>query len=168
MTTPVVFTPAAAGITAEFMRRKAPELARDIVCQLDGAGNLAASYGLSEAQWSVLRSWPAFKELVRVAQEELGGGSGAAERARRKAALAVDQFGITDMAAIMGNEKAAHKDRIAAFKELREVGAIDGKNALAAAQAGLAGPLVVIQMGNQQLSIGVEPIEGTATEVSRG
>ena len=167
MTVPLVPTPLSVGITAEFMRRQAPELARDIVCQLDGAANLASSYGLAPEQWAVLRTWPAFKEMVRTAQEELGGPSGAAERARRKAALAVDAFGITDMATIMGNPKAADKDRIAAFKELREVGAIDGKNALAAAQAGLAGPLVVINLGDgKQLSVGVEPIEGEVT--SRG
>ena len=162
----------------DFMRRKAPELARDIVCQLDRASNLALNYGLTETQWEVLKAWPAFRQMVQEANEELGGSAGTAERARRKAALAVAEVGVTDMATIMGDPKANHRDRISAFSELKDIACLGAKQQLAAAASGggggvaWGGPLVQIVMpGGQQLNIGeaaVEArpvIEGEATVV---
>ncbi|MCJ1550179.1 hypothetical protein I6N57_18710, partial [Acinetobacter baumannii] len=47
-------TPSDVGIDPSFLRRRAPELARDIVCGLDAASKLAATYGLTPEQWAVL------------------------------------------------------------------------------------------------------------------
>lgn len=152
-------SPTSVGISMEFMRRKAPELAADIVCQLDGAANLAATYGLTEVQWSVLKIWPSFQQLVKDANEELGGSAGTHERARRKAALAVAEMGVQDMATIMGDPKATPRDRIAAFSELKEVGMMGAKAQSAAAAGavvgGFGGPLIQIIMPNgAKLNVG--------------
>jgi hypothetical protein len=179
MNTVVQMSPAAVGIAPEFMRRIAPELARDIVCQLDTASNLAAMRGLTPTQWAVLKEWPAFKQMVKEANEELGGSAGTAERARRKAALAISEVGVQDMAAIMGDPKVNPRDRIAAFSELKDVAVLGAKQQIAAATAvgggstGFGGPLIQIVMpSGGQLNIGeIEPepqlpaIEGEAERI---
>lgn len=173
-TTPA--TPTVVGISMEFMRRKAPELARDIVCQLDGAANLAKSYGLNDVQWEVLRGWPAFRQMIQEASEELGGSAGTVERARRKAALAVSEVGITDMATLMGDPKVSARDRIAAFDQLKDIGGLGSKQQAAAASVGLpmgfGGALIQIVMPNgAQLQVGapddpaLPAIEGESTRV---
>lgn len=172
----VQMTPTSVGITINFMRRQAPELARDIVCQLDVAANLAANYGLTPAQWGVLKVWPAFRQMVQEANEELGGSAGTPERARRKAALAISELGVQDMATLLGDPKVAARDRINAFSELKDVAMLGGKQVAAAAASGGAvgfgGALIQIVMpGGASLQIGeadVEPklaIEGEATRI---
>ena len=151
--TPLSITPASVGISPDWLRRKGPELARDIVCQLDTAPNLALSYGLDANQWAVLKDWHAFRQMVAEANEELSGSAGTPERARRKAALAVAELGIVDMAAIMGDPKASHRDRIAAFGELKDIGMLGSKVqaavvAGAAPAAGFGGALIQIVVPN--------------------
>jgi hypothetical protein len=145
-------TPASVGISPEWLRRKGPELARDIVCQLDTPANLAFSYALDANQWSVLKDWPAFRLMVAEANEELSGSAGTPERARRKAALAIAEVGVIDMAAIMGNPKASDKDRIAAFGELKDIGMLGSKQQAAVVATGGAvgygGPLIQIVVPN--------------------
>lgn len=167
-------SPSDVGISVDFIRRKAPELARDIVCGLDGAAKLAATYGLSADQWEVLRHWPAFRQMVRDANEELGGPAGTAERARRRAMLAVAECVVHDMAVISGSERVAAKDRIAAAELLVEISGAAAKQQAAAAFTGIpvggGGPLIQIVMPNgAQLNVGeaapvptVPVIEGEA------
>jgi hypothetical protein len=177
--TPLSITPATVGISPEWLRRKGPELARDIVCGLDTAANLAIAYALDANQWAVLKDWPAFRQMVAEANEELSGSAGTPERARRKAALAIAEVGVVDMATIMGDPKASHRDRIAAFGELKDIGMLGSKVqaavvAGAAPAAGYGGPLIQIVVPNgATLNIGeAEPIaplvpvlEGTAERV---
>lgn len=169
-------TPSDVGIDPAFLRRRAPELARDIVCGLDAASKLAATYGLTPEQWAVLKTWPAFRQMVAEANEELSGSAGTLERARRKAALAIAEVGVHDMAVIMGDAKVSARDRINAFAELREIAGIGGKpNPATGTMGGMGGygPLIQIVMPNgTQLSVGeapVEPslrtIEGEATRI---
>lgn len=177
----VQLTPASVGIPIEFMRRRAPELARDIVCQLDAASKVALTYGLTEAQWDVLKVWPAFRQMVQEANEELGGSAGTTERARRKAALAISEVGVQDMAALMGDPKVPARDRINAFSELKDIACMGTKQQVAAAAAGgvaavgWGGPLIQIVMPDgASLQIGEADvdqsrlpaaIEGEATRV---
>lgn len=156
-------SPSDVGITPEFLRRKGPELARDIVCQLDSASKLAASYGISPEQWVVLRSWPAFIAMVKQANEDLGGPSGTIEKARRRAALAVSEVVVQDMATISGDPKAHARDRIAAANLLADIGGVTAKQQAALAGAGgtaYGGPLIQIVMpGGERLNVGVAPVE---------
>lgn len=182
MTAVVQMTPASVGISPDWLRRKGPELAKDIVCQLDTASNLATAYGLTAIQWSILKAWPAFVQMVREANEELGGSAGTVERARRKAALAIAEVGVQDMATIMGNPKANDRDRISAFDQLKDVAMLGTKQQLAAAGAvagggGFGGPLINIILPNgSQLHVGevapaedvVPAIEGESTRVEPG
>lgn len=157
-------SPSTVGITPEFLRRKGPELARDIVCQLDTASKLAEMYGLSDVQWSVLRSWPAFVAMVKQANEDLGGPSGTIEKARRRAALAVSEVVVQDMATISGDPKAPYRDRIAAANLLADIGGVTAKQQAALAGAGgtaYGGPLIQIVMPDgASINVGVaEPEE---------
>ena len=133
--------------------------------RLDGARSLAHHYGLSDAQWDVLRTSPGFLEQMRAASEELAGPIGIAEKARRAARLAVAEYGITDMAAIMGDPKIGALHRVRAFEALSEIGGVSGKSAMAQQAAGFGGPLVnIIFPDGRQLGIGIQqqPIEGEA------
>lgn len=176
----VQLAPTAVGISPDWMRRRAPELARDIVCQLDTASNLAASYNLTDIQWLALKVWPAFVKMVKDANEELGGSAGVTERARRKAALAVAEVGVQDMATIMGDSKASPRDRIAAFDQLKDIAVMGAKQQVAAAaavggaSAGFGGALIQIMMPTgaqlhigeaEQVHNGLPPIEGEATRI---
>lgn len=171
---PIQITPATVGISIDFMRRTAPELARDIVCRLDSASNLALSFGLTAVQWEVLKCWPAFVQMVQEANEELGGSAGTSERARRKAALAVAEVVVQDMAVISGDPKVAARDRIAAAELLKDVACLGSRAQVAAAAAGGAavgfgGALIQIVMpGGGQLQIGEAPVDRPVVPVIEG
>lgn len=171
-------SPGAANIAPDFMRRRAPELARDIVCQLDTPENLARHYGLTDTQWIVLKNWPSFIQLMRETTEELAGSAGTPERARRKAALAISEVGVHDMAVIMGDSKSSPRDRIAAFDQLKDIAGLGAKQVAASiASTGASvfgGALIQIVMPNgAQLNVAeAEPepkllpaIDGEATRV---
>lgn len=159
--------PFQSGVDPRFMRTRAPDLARDIVAQLDTASNLAKAYGLSPEQWEQLRAWPAFKELCVKASEELTSDAGIAALAARKAALAIERFGIVDMASIMGDEKAPAQHRVRAFETLAEVGKLTAKGGgggvgAGAIAAGVAGPLIQINFPDGRsfgISVPVAPVQ---------
>lgn len=174
--TVVHLAPSSVGISADWMRRRAPELARDICCQLDTASNLAASYNLTPVQWLALKVWPAFVQMVKDANEELGGTAGVAERARRRAALAVAEVGVQDMATLMGDTKVSPRDRIAAFDQLKDIAVLGAKQQIAAAAAvggggtgGFGGALIQIIMPNgAQLNVGEVEAAGNGLPAIEG
>lgn len=157
MDLPVPQTPLAAGVDPEFLRRKAPELAKDIVLKIGGARELATqAYNLSDAQWDALRVSPGFLELMRMTAEELSGPVGIAEKARRQARIAVAEYVIADMAAMSGDPKIGAQHRIKAGEVLIEVAGISGKSAVQQAAAGFGGPLVqIIMPDGRTLGIGI-------------
>lgn len=175
----VQVSPTDVGIAPDFLRRKATELARDIVCGLDRPAKLAEQYGLTPDQWEVLKAWPAFRQLVAEINEELAGSAGTLERAQRRARLAVAEFVVHDMAVISGDPKVAAKDRIAAAEVLVEVAGASAKVQQTAAATGLpvggfgGGPLIQIVMPDgAKLNVGeaaaaptLPPIEGESIRV---
>lgn len=157
--TPV--SPGSVGISDRFLRARAPELARDIAGKIDTAGSLAEAYGLTPEQWVVLRDWPTFRQLIAKAIDELTSDAGIASLAARKAALAVERFGIADMAEIMGDKSVSPQYRIKAFENLGEVGKLTGGgggggSTAGAIASGVAGPLINIVFSNgQQFGVGI-------------
>lgn len=153
--------PTDVGIPLSFMRRQAYELAKDLAMQLDREDKLAEAYNLTPFQWQILKIWPSFVQMRKDASEELCGPAGTMERARRKAALAVDAMIIHDMAVISGDAKATNRDRIAAAQVLVDVGAVSSKAQLASAGAQtpiFGGALVQIFLPNgQQMHVGAAP-----------
>jgi|JFJP01.1.fsa_nt_gi hypothetical protein len=133
-------------IPVDFLRHKAPILARDLAMQLGSGEDLAAHWGLTSAQWSALTSMPVFTDMVRRATEELASPDGLAEKIRRKAALAVDS-GIVDVVGIMVNPQASASLRLEAFSELKELAGLT-KNATQAGAAGVSGPIIQINFGD--------------------
>lgn len=120
-------SPLDVGITMQFMKKQAPQLAQDIVLELEAASKLAASRGLTDIQWDVLRIWPAFVQMVRDAKEELSGYNGQAVKAQRKAVLYMAELGVNDLADIAGDAKATNSDKLKAIEQLREVAGMVGK-----------------------------------------
>lgn len=141
----VAVTPHQMGISPDFMKRSAPELARDIASELDAPEALAHSYGLTPAQWGVLRDAPAFKALLDAARAELGGTAGLAERVRRKAALMMDRVGLLDIGAIMGNPQVSAAVRVDAFNSIKDLAGMS-KAQPATSAPGMSGPLIVINV----------------------
>lgn len=140
-------TPADVGITVEFLRNKAPFLARDLAMQLAPGDHLAQSYGLTPAQWNVLSTAPMFLDLIQKAHEDLSGPEGVAEKVRRKAALIIENVGLMDMATIMADPKATASNRIDAFSQIVTLAGLN-KNATSVGQAGVGGPLIQINVSN--------------------
>lgn len=159
-------SPLEAGIEASFLRRTAPELARDIVLQIDSASNLAASYGLTPVQWASLRASPAFRQMISAAMEELAGPVGVSERVRRQARLVLAECGVLDMAALMGDPKVSAGHRVQAFSELKEVAGLSAKTASSVGGGGgFGGPLIQINFPDgRQFGITVDqPASGEDT-----
>ncbi len=161
-------TPITAGIEQGFLNTKAAELARDIVMQIDVASNLAAMYGLTPDQWAVLKASPFFRELVSRAQTDLSGSVGTAERARRKAALAIEQVGVISMASILHSDTATPGQKTDAYKALAGTAGLDKPAATAMNPQGQGGPLINIIVQGRELAVGAivpsQPaIEGSAT-----
>jgi hypothetical protein len=162
MTTKVL-APSDVGISLDFMRRGIAELARDIVCAVDSPDNLAASFGLTRIQWQTLQEWPGWVQLLAEIREELGGTAGTAERARRRASIAMSEFIIQDMATIAGSPNASNRDRIAAAEIVKDVSGLSAKQqAIAAAQTGspvgYGGPLIqIIVEGKPTINVGEAP-----------
>lgn len=149
-------SPLDTGLTADWMHRKGPELARRIVAKIAGARELALDYGLTESQWDAVRSSPYFRSLVAQAQEEAMSAAGISDRLRLKAMLILDQGGLLDMAGLLADSKVSPSVRATVFGELAAVAGLhknkDGGGG-GASQVG-SGPLVVIQMANQQVNVG--------------
>ena len=156
----VVISPNLVGVDAQWLRRKAPELARDIAIGLDTEEALAAQHGLTDQQWLVVKQWPAFVQSLREAREEMAGSAGTVERARRRAALAIAEVGVQDMAVIMGDPRASTGDRIKAFEQLKDVAVMGSRAQVAAASAGGGGPVFggsliqIVMPGGAQLNVG--------------
>lgn len=172
MTALTAQSPLSVGISLEFMRRKAPELAKDIVTRIAGARDLATGfYGLSDDQWDVLRQWDGFKELMRQAGEELAGPLGITERIRRQARYGLAEGGIADLFGIISDPKAAAQHRIKGVEVASEIGGVTGRTMgpVGGGSAGGGGPLVTIIMPDgRSLGIGVSQpaIEGSASVLS--
>lgn len=159
----VQLSPGDVGVERTFWKRQALELAKDIVCGLDSPINLAKAAGLNDMQWIVLQQWPAWKRLMSEVSEELAGTAGTLERARRRAALAVAEFVVTDMAAISGDPKVSPQHRIAAANVLVEVGHAGAKQQQGAGAAvgavGAYGALIqIIFPDGAQLNVASTPV----------
>ncbi|MGL6291089.1 MAG: hypothetical protein ACRC2H_10410 [Silanimonas sp.] len=156
--------PPPAIIPVDFLRHKAPLLARDLAMQLGTGEALAAQWGLTPSQWDELREHPAFIDMVRAAAEELASPDGLAEKIRRKAALAVES-GLVDVVGIMVNASASAGLRLQAFSELKELAGLT-KGATPQGAAGVSGPIIQINFGDgtPTRAITVAPvIEGDAS-----
>lgn len=136
-------SPIAAGISEQFLRRDAMELARRIVAKMDDTLQLATSMGLTELQWDVLRHHPHFERCLQEAQAEANSAQGLADRVRLKALMVLDQGGILDMAGVLVSPQSTPVNRIQAFNSLVEVSGLAKQKDQQANQVG-GGPLVQI------------------------
>lgn len=141
----VQVSPLHIGISADFMRRRAPELARDIVAEIDGPEALAMSYGLSLEQWAVLRDSPAFKAAVADAHGDLSGPSGVVERVRRKAAMLIERVGLMDMGVLMGDPKTSAAVKVDVFNSIKDLAGMS-KTQPSGSAPGMGGPIIVINV----------------------
>lgn len=168
MSVPAVQSPLSAGVTMEFLRRKAPELAKDIVAQIDGARSLATThYGLSDEQWEALRNSRHFQDLVRQAHEELAGPLGLNERIRRMARYGLAEQGMADLFGMIGDPKHGMMHRVRGLELAAEIAGVNAKSMGSGSAAVSHGPLVHIQFsGGREVTVGVNPpIEGESKKI---
>lgn len=152
-------TPLDVGIERDFLTRKAPELAYDIAIGLDGASNLAASYGLDPHQWDVLRQWPAFREMVKECVKESSGASGARERIRRKAEAMLENVVLMDLGVLMGDSKTTSSVKVDVANTISTLAGMGKGSTPANFGSSDGAPLIVINVGGKEhasVSIGGE------------
>lgn len=168
MTALAAITPLSVGISQEFMRRAAPELAKDIVLQIGTARELAIGhYNLTDAQWDVLRQWAPFRALIAQAAEELAGPMGMNERIRRQARYALAMGGIADVVRVTSSEKTAAQHVLKGAEVLAEIAGVNTKSTSIGGQIASSGPLVsIVFSGGREVTVGVNPvIEGESSRV---
>lgn len=140
--------PTSAGVSVDFLRNKAPFLARDFAMQLAPGLDLAKNYGLTEFEWQLFSQSPQFLELVRVANEELATPEGLIEKIRRKAAVVVERMGILAAAEILNNPNSTAATRLSALSELKDMAGLT-KQATQAGMGGVAGPIIQINVSRE-------------------
>lgn len=162
MGTDLVTGPLDAGIELAFLRTRAQELARDIVCRIDKAEALAARYGLTPGQWEALRISTFFRQLTARMFTDLSGANGLQERIRIKALYAIDEAVVLDLTATATDPKAPYGARVDAAKLLQEFAGLGKGQAAAGATGGSqasSGPLISIRIGdNREVHIGGEAV----------
>lgn len=150
--------PTAVGVSVEFLRNKAPFLARDYAMQLAPGPQLAESWGLTPAQWDALVQSPVFLDMVRQANEELATPDGLAEKIRRKAGMVVEQVGVLAAARILTSSTSAPGVVLNALSELKELAGLS-KQATNAGLGATSGPLIQINVNregkNESMTVGV-------------
>lgn len=152
--------PTAVGVSVDFLRNKAPFLARDFAMQLAPGPKLAESWGLTLPQWEALSQSAVFLDMVRTANEELASPDGLVEKIRRKAAMAVETVGVLTAAEILTSPNSPPGVKLNALSELKDMAGLS-KQATNAGLVGATGALIQINVSrdgkNDAITIGASP-----------
>ncbi len=103
-------------------------IAMELAAGLSDADGVKARYGISEAQWSILKRTPIFRTMLREALERLAGDSNAGARIKLKSdVLLEDNLPVLDEIA---NDKGAQSNaRIEAIKTMAQLAGRSQKEA---------------------------------------
>jgi hypothetical protein len=125
-------------------------IAMELAAGLTTAAGVKERYGISEAQWSILRRTPVFRNMLREAIEKLGGDTNAGARIKLKAdVLLEDNLGILDE--IANDRDAQSNARIEAVKTMAQLA---GRTQKEATQGGGAGSFnLQIVIGEQAVNV---------------
>lgn len=128
----------------------------ELAAGLTDADGVKERYGISEAQWAILRRTPIFRQMLKEAIERLGGDTNAGARIKLKAdVLLEDNLGVLDQ--IANDREVQSQARIEAIKTMAQ---LTGRQNKEAVQGGGGGAF------NLQIVIGGAPtvtVSGTPT-----
>jgi len=95
-------------------------IAMELAAGLADATAVKERYGISEAQWSILKRTPLFRQMLREAIERLGGDTNAGSRIKLKAdVLLEDNLPVLDE--IANDKQAQSGARIEAIKTMAQL-----------------------------------------------
>lgn len=95
-------------------------IAMELAAGLTNAEGVRERYGISEAQWAILRRTPLFRNMLKEAIEKLGGDTNAGARIKLKAdVLLEDNLGVLDE--IANDRDAQSQARIEAVKTMAQL-----------------------------------------------
>jgi hypothetical protein len=111
------------------------KIAMELAAGLTDAGGVRERYGISSAQWDILRRAPIFREMLKEAVIKLTGDTGAASRIKLKAdVLLEDNLAVLDEIA---NDKQAQS--MARIKAIEFTAQLAGKGGAAPKEGGAGG-----------------------------
>jgi hypothetical protein len=125
-------------------------IAMELAAGLTNAEGVRERYGISEAQWSILRRTPIFRQMLKEAIERLAGDTNAGARIKLKAdVLLEDNLGNLDE--IANDRDAQSQARIEAIKTMAQLA---GRTQKEATQGGGAGAFnLQIVIGEQAVNV---------------
>ena len=125
-------------------------IAMELAAGLADATAVKERYGISEAQWSILKRTPVFRNMLKEAIERLGGDTNAGARIKLKSdVLLEDNLPVLDE--IANDKDAQSQARIEAIKTMAQLA---GRTQKEATQGGGAGAFnLQIVIGEQAVNV---------------
>lgn len=125
-------------------------IAMELAAGLTTADGVKERYGISEAQWSILRRTPVFRNMLKEAIEKLAGDTNAGARIKLKSdVLLEDNLGVLDE--IANDKDAQSQARIEAIKTMAQLA---GRTQKEVTQGGGAGAFnLQIVIGEQAVNV---------------
>lgn len=123
-------------------------IAMELAAGLSDAPGIRERYNISEAQWSILKRTPVFRQMLKEAIERLGGDTNAGARIKLKADVLLED-NLTVLDEIANDKDAQSQARIEAVKTMASLAGRTNKEQAAAGGAGAFNLQIVI--GGQQV-----------------
>lgn len=118
-------------------------IAMELAAGLADATAVKERYGISEAQWSILKRTPIFRQMLKEAIERLGGDTNAGARIKLKSdVLLEDNLPVLDE--IANDKDAQSSARIEAIKTMAQLAGRTQKEATQGGGAGMFSLQIVI------------------------
>jgi hypothetical protein len=110
-------------------------IAMELAAGLSDAAGVKSRYGISEAQWAVLKRTPMFRSMLKEALERLAGDTNAGARIKLKSDVLLED-NLTVLDEIANDRDAQSQARIEAIKTMAQLA---GRSQKEATQGGGAG-----------------------------
>lgn len=144
-------TPAGVGIPLNLNNLRA-HIAAELAAGLSNKETVCDRYGISSAQWDVLRSNPTFVGMLKEQLQVYRGDNNAATRIKIKSNVALEDS-IPDIYSMIGDNEVAASAQIEAAKLLANLGGALGKDSNKDAAAVGSGFSINIMLGEKPVSI---------------
>lgn len=128
-------------------------IAMELAAGLSDAEGIRSRYGITDAQWSILKRTPIFRSMLREAIERLSGDTNAGARIKLKSDLMLED-NLHNLDEIANDRDAQSQARIEAIKTMAQLA---GRTQKEATQGGGAGAF------NLQIVIGEQAVNVTGT-----
>lgn len=116
-------SPPGTGIDIRLSKLSA-HMAAEIAAQLSDADTIRERYGISDAQWEVLRKSPAFRNMVEESLKQFSGDLNATARVKLKSGIALEDT-IEDLYQMVKSPDTPAPSRVEAAKFLSRISGAD-------------------------------------------